>query len=795
MQIMKRVLSGLVVAALLPAAAALSPQNDRRNAGEIRLAEGGKTDYKIVVDAAAPLPVQFAAEELQTFLKESTDADFPIVSAATGPAIEVGTEKARAIVSEVYPRPFKVETSAVVTKDGTIAIWGAGEAGHAYGVYQFLERVVGCRWFTIMGENLVPKHPRLVVEDLKLIERPKLDYRMLLTFGEANDRDANDHLFLFRNRINQVSGNYENVLRTDLKGRLPVRMRENIPNCHSFFRYVPPEGRNGYFKEHPEYFSLGKNGKREPRQLCFANPGLRKTLTENFLAHAKKVGGRGFLDLSQQDAGGEMCLCDACRALTRKYKSTGGPLFDYLFEVAPKVKAAFPELVIHFLAYHKDSTQPPPVMEGRFPDNVAAVFAPFDDDFSKDLSHSNNVDSLNDLRNWCKLCKVWTWSYPTVYTEGNPPFGGLGRSAADLRLGVEAGLTGSYHEHDVGTGYGANFADAQTWLLVQGFRDPYRDWRALRKEFCDFYYGAASGDVVEYEEFLERGREAMTTKLGFPGRADAFFTPEDYVEWERRFDAMEHKVGGDPLVVQRLREVRLGLDAAVLANWKVVSRKVSNVGFTTDDVYARATNAYCLAVERRFTASSAGKRKANLLNDEKGFLAYLKNAHFISTVTPKALPDELKSVPEDRVMQIFPGSSHFLVDRVRMDDAASGFAQVERNVLPEHRKLPFKFGFYDRVSKKRLLSGKIDAPDIVPGKFHLYKLGRSAVPSGECQIWMGWSWRMNQLCQQMFRPGMDDEWDIYVSLKFEGPEYDPSSTLRESNVYYDRLVFVGPFPR
>ena len=67
-------------------------------AGEIRLADGGKTEYRIVVDAAAPLPVRFAAEELQTFLKESTGADFPIVSAATGRTIEVGTEKARAIV-------------------------------------------------------------------------------------------------------------------------------------------------------------------------------------------------------------------------------------------------------------------------------------------------------------------------------------------------------------------------------------------------------------------------------------------------------------------------------------------------------------------------------------------------------------------------------------------------------------------------------------------------------------------------------------------------------------------------
>ena len=119
-------------------------------------------------------------------------------------------------------------------------------------------------------------------------ERPRFQYRMLIMFGRACDRDSNDHLFLFRNRINQIGGNYENVLRKDLKGRLPVRMRENPPGCHTFFRYIPPEGRNGYFKDHPEFFSLGKDGKREPRQLCFSNPELRRTLT--------RIGGSPFFE-------------------------------------------------------------------------------------------------------------------------------------------------------------------------------------------------------------------------------------------------------------------------------------------------------------------------------------------------------------------------------------------------------------------------------------------------------------------------------------------------------------------
>ena len=764
------------------------------------LAENGKTEYSIAVAVEASPSDTFAAEELKTFLDESTGAKFPVMKDAGGcRTIELGTAAARSLIGEERVAALAEEESVYKVERDKVAICGGGKAGLCYGVYSFLERELGCRWFTTMGDNLVPKHPVLSVPDGVHSEKPRLPYRLLIMFGRANDRDSNDHLFLFRNRINQIGGNYENVLRKDLKGRLPVRMRENLPDGHAFFRYVPPEGKNGYFKNHPEFFSLSKDGKREPRHLCFSNPDLRKTLTTNFLAHAEKVGGKGFLSLSQEDAGGEMCLCDGCRTLSRKYKSTGGPLFDYLFELAPVAKARFPELVIHFLAYHKDSTQPPPAVDSRFPDNLAAVFAPADDDFSKDLSHPNNADTLEDLRNWCRLCKVWLWSYPQVYTVGLPPFGGLGRTAADLKLGIEAGLAGAYVEHDAGVWCGANFTDLQTWLLVQGFRDPTLDWRELRKEFCDFYYGAAAADVIEYEEFLERGRESMQGRLGMFGRSDAFFSSADYAGWERRFDAMERKVGGDLMLVQRLREVRLGLDAVVLTHWKEIARETAGWTFAPDDVYSRATNTYRCAVMRRFTAPSAENLKADFLDGRRGFpkyLSYLRAAHFLSTVTPKALPPELASLPENRIVQIFPtGSSYFNVEYVKLEDAASGFANVERDVQADRRKPPFQFGFYDRTNRKYLISSSIQASEMVPGRFHLYKLGRSAVTSGECHVYMGASWHMNQMCQQMFRPGIDDEWDIYVSLKFEGPDYDSASKLSESSVYFDRLVFVGPFPK
>ena len=66
-------------------------------AAPLRLAENGKTAYKIVVPAKATAVDQFAAKELQYFLKQITGADFAIVNSAKTPAIYIGDAKGKSL--------------------------------------------------------------------------------------------------------------------------------------------------------------------------------------------------------------------------------------------------------------------------------------------------------------------------------------------------------------------------------------------------------------------------------------------------------------------------------------------------------------------------------------------------------------------------------------------------------------------------------------------------------------------------------------------------------------------------
>lgn len=752
------------------------------------LAVDGKTDYTIAVSPDAGACDRFAARELAQFLKESTGAEFPVATgaAAGSRTIELGTEKARQIVGEARVASLREEECVYkVDGGGTVAIVGRGAAGNAYGVYAFLEREVGCRWFSKVGDNLVPRHARLEIPPREHSEKPAYEYRTVLCC-DSGKADASSDLFYFRNRLNMRE--FKHCPDRKLGATLPVRLKELNPTCHSYFIYVPPEGPDGYFKEHPEYFTQYSDGKRvKDRQLCFSNKGLRKTLTENFIRHAKKQGGSGFLDLSQRDMAGPLCWCAECRALEKKFDSPGGPFFDYLLEEAPKIKAACPDIIIHFLAYHRDTTQKPPKSSVPFPDNVAVVFAPLDDDFSKPIDHPNNVESLQNLRDWCKLCRVWLWNYPGSYAAGPQPYTCLKRTADDMRLDYEAGARGAYVEHDACRATGANFFDLQLWMLMQSYRDPYADWKALRKEFCDFYYAPVADEILAYADYLETNFAATTEYVDFQGRCDSFLTPRELVRWQRHFDDAEAKIGGDPVVLQRIREARLSLDISTLKQFRSILREEPSFGTSAQELHDRAVATWRKAVERRYDRTDKlGKGyRRKYVDDSTGFKA-LDLLLFLANVDVKPLPDAFSSLPSDKIVQIFPTTSSKFVKRVEMADAASGYARYEVNVGDVGKRFPFGIGVYEMGRGKTVISRKIPKSEVEKGRFKLYKLGRCPLPSASCVTWMGHSWRMDEHIGAAYRPGLgpDDLFDVYISLKFEGDDC--------SRVYYDRTVVVGP---
>ena len=732
--------------------------------------------YAIVSQAGASLPHAFAAEELQLHLRLALGEEVPIVDAAPegAAAFELGTDRAKGIVGGEVAAALAEEESVYEVRDGVVAICGGGTNGLCYGVYTYLERELGARWYDADSEPVVRKVEKLDFAPRGFRTKPALPYRGMIGLWFERHADSREKLFCFRNRLNHIGRDYTNV-RAGLKGKLVPRMIEISPGCHTFFTYLPPDPKghrvgyvsdleHGYFAEHPEWYSLSKNGKREPKQLCFSNREMRRELTKNFLVRLERRGGKGFIDLSAQDTPGALCNCAECLKLVEVHRSSGAPLYDYIMELGPIVKERFPEAVIHSLVYRKEQTQRPPVGFGKWPDNFAAMFAPIDDDVSKTLSHPHNEETFRDFVTWSKMVKMWCWYYPYTYGSKGLARPGLARAVADTRMLMEAGLTGSYYEMDVDYQQGVNFADALVWMLLQVYQDPSRDWRELRREFFDFAYGAASETMVAFSDWEERRQAECSTYItwdcSFPGRIGI----DEIDTWQAAFDSAEALVANDAVRLQRVREARYGLDLAA------INAKRGDV----DRLYARAKETLRCATDRRYPASKLGQSFSTR------HLKELNESNFTAKAKIKPLPSQFDGIDADRIRTSFPNcSSPQGSERVETPEAAAGFAIRGLPRKENEGAKTMAFGVYDPVGKKFLLDVKVPISEISCDAFKPVRIGVSPVPSERTFVWMS-NWAVSCSMNCCYVAGHDDRFEIWLSLKLD----------EKGGLLCDRGVFV-----
>ena len=743
------------------------------------IAADGKAGFRIAVDPDASALDFEAATDLRAHLGESTGADFRVVTndfrRALSRTIEVGTRRAKDLVGRLRLEGFADGECAAVYKDGSVAIAGAGEMGTSYGVSLFLEKVLGCRWLGPAGEKVVPKHRKVSFAALDLHEKPAYPYRWILDLDNQVRHHPEGRRFLKRNRLNLAEGNFPGTA-----------LKVTMPNCHPLFAYLPPHGGAEYFRNHPEWYTQDKEGRRvDDKQLCFTNPGLRKELTKKVLERIAAHGGAGYFDISARDVPGSFCHCATCKAAERKYASFGGPFFDYLLEAGPQVREKYPKAKLHFLVYRKEQTQRPPKGIAKFPDNMSAVFAPIDDDFSKNYLHPHNRGTYEDLKRWCELIEVWAWYYPIPYT-GFPPYVALQRLGDDTRLAREAGLTGCCYEHDHGVAQGVNFSDLITWMTTRLYREPTLDPMALAREFCRGYYGAAATDMLAFVLELESISSRTEDYLTWDGVVSGAFPVARLLKFNRDFDRMERLAADDPPVLQRVREARIGLDIETLGKFRDLQAADKAFTVSAEAVRDRALAALKASVDRRFPLADE-KTRASVRQRIETVVA---DAHMRATQAFKPLPPAFAEIAPGRILQFYPDGSRNGLETKPMPDAAAGFAVREPRTEENQRKYPFNFGVHDYANGRLLTRRALPYAEIEPDVFRLYHVGKTQITSPKCAYWNTYSWGMGAKLEAAWKPGVETEWDVWASLKFEGPVYSAKSVHKESNVWLDRVVLI-----
>ncbi|MBN1507555.1 MAG: DUF4838 domain-containing protein, partial [Sedimentisphaerales bacterium] len=253
--------------ALITVAFLLLAANGMATTG-LTLVENGNTDYRIVLPAGSSPSEQFAASELQDHLRRISGATIPIGPERTGVSILLGSRAAPAGVglSDLGDEGFVIKT---VGRDLVIA--GGRLRGTMYGVYDLLEDVLRCRWYSSQVSK-IPQLQTITIPDLDIRKKPAFGFRDIY-YTDAWNAD-----FAARNRLN----GHHMSLDAKRGGKLYYR-----PFVHTF-RELVPIGKYG--ESHPEYYSLVK-GQRHPKdydtQLCLTNPDVLRISTETVLRWIK----------------------------------------------------------------------------------------------------------------------------------------------------------------------------------------------------------------------------------------------------------------------------------------------------------------------------------------------------------------------------------------------------------------------------------------------------------------------------------------------------------------------------
>ncbi|MDO5308118.1 MAG: DUF4838 domain-containing protein [Planctomycetia bacterium] len=498
------------------------------SAGEITVASGGQSPYVIVVPAEPSAMQSAAAQELQTFFEEVSDAKLPIVSETTiegsdlcetvtsGRFFLIGpSELTKAVLGEKPEAEIGYDGIIVKSVGSSVVLSGSVKRGALYAVYEFLESQLGCRWWT-STESTIPHTPELsIADDLNVYYAPKLIYR------ESYYRDARKSPFAARMRCN---GSGEPI---------PPEFGDHHVFqyfVHSSYPLIPPEK---YFLDHPDWFSEidgvrkvgvpGWSGSSDTyrklveqlkpeqihasgAQLCFSNDEMLEELTKNAREALRKNPNASFLSISQNDWHG-YCTCEKCRAIDEEEGSHAASLLRGVNKVAEALEDEFPDLYVETLAYQY-TRKPPKTLRPRH--NVVIRLCSIECSFGQPLDSDANSTFRDDLVGWSKLAdNLFVWDYATDFALYLLPFPNYHVLAPNINFYINHNVIGFFEQGDYQCETG-DFVQLRNWVVSKLLWDPSLDPKALRDEFVAGYY--APELVPIYREYFDALIEAVVSK-------------------------------------------------------------------------------------------------------------------------------------------------------------------------------------------------------------------------------------------------------------------------------------------
>lgn len=515
--------------------------------------DGHPTALIVMADRPSP-SAERAAGELQSILLKMSGATIPIVresadfDAATT-ALLVG--RSRFVRENDIPSgddPFHTREGFVLRTRKNQVVLAGNETppyrGTEYAVSALLEQL-GCRWFFpgTFGE-VIPVQPTVTLPDLDLRETPSFPVRNIWMSGWADGTSSFD-TWLIRNKGSD-------------------RSAFAFPGDGSIHLLAPP---SRYADSDPDIYALRPNGERmgaatplHEVMLCTSSKKAVAIAASNLVAYFTAHPEADSFGFSAPD-GSPRCYCPTCLAANHGFRLENGvdeciadAYFNFVNNIAAAVRPKCPGKLIVVLAY-ANRVRPPEGLDQPWSSNILVQIAQLRTSALRPLGATQDFFALR--RGW--TIEAWSRLSPRFLVYDYDPHADLSRMpywqgstlAQDLQFYRARGGLGFTTEGQptfLRTGLNYYYRTRLMWKVET-------DLNALRRDFCDRFFGPAAPPMEAFIRTVESALETTPDSMTWtPLYADwtAIFSPETESSLAQHIQTAQAAVKGRPPFQERV---------------------------------------------------------------------------------------------------------------------------------------------------------------------------------------------------------------------------------------------------
>ena len=417
-----------------------------------------------------------------------------------------------------------------------VVLYGKGEKGTRYAVYDFLE-MMGYRLYTPEA-MVIPDVSEMRLPVCQKLSNPAFRYREVAYYYPNHSQLYADwhHLHTQADR-DSLFGMY----------------------VHTFGRLLPP---SKYYDTHPEWYSLNNGRRMRDGQLCLSNPEVFEELCRRLADTMSYHPEAPIWSVSPND-NYNVCECAECRRLDSLYGGHSGTLMWFVGNVARR----FPDKTISTLAYQYTRQAPsltasePPAL----PENLQVMLCPIEVGRERPIASSPQEDAFcKDMKDWHRLTdNIYLWDYVVQFRNFWDPFPNLHVLQPNLQFFRDNGAKMMF-EQGTGPNNVSSWMDLRCYLIAKLLWNPDIDLDSVANDFYEGYYGEAGKYVKEVVDTMTHAMIDGGRRLdiyGYPvDGAETYLQPR----LMRQYDSLmvSAYAVADSAESERLRFFELALDFA-----------------------------------------------------------------------------------------------------------------------------------------------------------------------------------------------------------------------------------------